>query len=146
MKNRLEIANEVEASAALAVFTRTPAVIECWNEHGLIWRDDNGRCYSPKANNEDYIYHLIYFDDRLAIVEVNGITFFSHLSPELEKMMSEDYYVAQEQKSVTKPNNDLLDLPPSVRELVIVGENGNISYTIEAAEKLSRIYDSNKQQ
>ena len=87
MKTDAQIQLEIEAARKLTPFNTYPKIIECWNEYEVMWRTDNGRSFNHIIKHEDYRYHLIYFNDKLAIVEVEGTTIFSHLLPELEQIM-----------------------------------------------------------
>jgi hypothetical protein len=89
-KTLQQIQSEINASSELALFSSIPRAIECWNEHGILWRSDNGRGYSHVTEIAKYQFHLLYFDGQLAIVEKNGTTIFSHLTPALAKNMSVD--------------------------------------------------------
>jgi hypothetical protein len=90
MKSQHQIQAEIDSSSQLPIFTNFPAVIECWNERELMWRTDNGRSYAHIVETSQYQYHLIYFDEQLAIVERDGVTLFSHLTDRLTEMMSND--------------------------------------------------------
>jgi hypothetical protein len=87
-KTPQQIQFEIAASAKLALFSITPRTIECWNEHGILWRTDNGLGYTHVIQITKYQFHLLYFDGQLAIVEKNGTTIFSHLTPELAESMA----------------------------------------------------------
>jgi hypothetical protein len=90
MTSQQQIQAEIDSSSQLPKFTNFPAVIECWNERELMWRTDNGRSYAHIVETSAYQYHLIYFNGQLAIVERDGVTIFSHLTPELAEVMSND--------------------------------------------------------
>lgn len=87
MKTHREIRAEIAKTSQLPKFDRYPAIIECWNEHEKLWRDDNGRSYVHWVEDRPYEYHLIYFDEYLVIVERNGVTIFSHLTEQFTKIM-----------------------------------------------------------
>ncbi len=108
MKTHHQIQSEIVASQQLPKFDRHPAITECWNEHEKLWRDDNGRSYIHWVEDRQYKYHLLYFDGRLAIVERNGVTIFSHLTARLEKAIN------REELATFSSNYD----PISLEELV----------------------------
>jgi reverse gyrase len=90
MKTHHQIQSAIDLSSQLPKFDLYPAVIECWNERELMWRTDNGRSYAHIVETSEYQYHLMYFNERLAIVERDGVTIFSHLTDRLTEMMSND--------------------------------------------------------
>lgn len=117
MKTPAQIQAEIEAARKFLPFHTHPKTIECRSEYEVMWRADNGRSYNHIIERADYQYHLIYFDDRLAIVEKTGVTIFSHLVPELEKMMQGDVAAAS---PVIRDNRKIRyhQLPASIQQQV----------------------------
>ena len=64
-----------------------PQTIELRNEYGRMWRIDRGRGYADIIDDLDYEYHLYYLDNRLALVEYQGQTTFTNMTPKLELAM-----------------------------------------------------------
>jgi hypothetical protein len=138
-KTPADIELEIQQSRQLQPIYRYPKVIECWSEYEKMWRTDNGRSYNHIIQFQHYNYHLVYFDGQLGIVEQLGKTIFSHLTPELSKMIiSEipdlDLSVINEARHLFKFNK----LPPDIQ--VIVNEKHQ-SFPVELQDELD--YRSN---
>ncbi len=87
MKTYQEIQAEIAGSRLLPKFDCYPAVMECWNEYEKLWRDDNGCSYVHWVTDRQCEYYLLYFSGKLALVEQNGVTIFSHLTERFTQVM-----------------------------------------------------------
>jgi hypothetical protein len=151
MKTDSQIQAEIEAARLLTPFYIYPKTIECWNEYEVMWRTDNGRSYNHVIEREDYRYHLLYFDDKLATVEVDGVTIFSHLLPGLELIMQGKEPEITSSFSSQKLSFDRLPLviqqrvkskhdrfPIEVRPYLEYKLDGNLVMSISALDVLSQ--------
>lgn len=158
MKTPTQIQAEIDIARQRTPFSRHPKTIECWSEYEVMWRTDNGRSYNHVIEHKNYQYHLIYFDDDLAIVEKSGVTIFSHLLPELEKIMegktNDALLTSAPQKvpydrlspeiqSKVKSKHD--NFPIEVQPLLEYELDGNLSLSVAALDILARFVHPNRQ-
>ena len=118
MKTYQEIQSEILTSSRLPKFDRYPAVMECWNEYEKFWRDDNGSSYVHWVTDRRSEYHLLYFDGKLALVEQNGVTIFSHLTERFSKVMNGIEPVTPKQNCSSISLEELAAIKPGAGRLI----------------------------
>jgi hypothetical protein len=95
-----QIEAEIKAASKLPEFDDFPIIEECWNENQIMWRMDNGKGYTYVVSQPNYQYHLMFFDERLVLVEYRGKTIFSNISQRMTTLLTNP-----------APRDPMLDIP-----------------------------------
>jgi hypothetical protein len=99
-RSRRQIEAEIAVASKLPAFDNFPIIEECWNEHQILWRMDNGRGYTYVVSEPNYQYHLMFFDEQLVLVEHRGKTIFSNVSQRMTTLLTNP-----------APRDPMLDIP-----------------------------------